>query len=181
MSVASDADLDFEPDDETESREAYGLVAAVEAPAENGRSSASTSDASTVADSASANGDEDDEALLDATFSDGALGEVAGDSDIDASSAMRAMVFADAGLFSDAVITALGLNAALAADAVRWLGREEDLAGETLSEEDIPIVHTRAEDVGWFYATIFGMPAIVLGAGLFGVRLRRRSEEGRDA
>jgi ABC-type uncharacterized transport system len=87
---------------------------------------------------------------------------------------LRAMVFADAELFSDVVITALGLNAALAADAVRWLGREEEMGGETTSEEDVPIVHTRAEDTAWFYATIFGAPALVLGIGLAAVARRRR-------
>ena len=87
----------------------------------------------------------------------------------------RAMVLADAELFSDAVVTALGLNAALAADAVRWLGREENLGGETRTEEDVPIVHTRSENVAWFHATILGAPALVLGLGLFSVRRRRRS------
>ncbi|MGH7553432.1 MAG: hypothetical protein ACREMQ_10460, partial [Longimicrobiales bacterium] len=92
----------------------------------------------------------------------------------------RAMVFADAELFSDAVVTSLGLNAALAADAVRWLGREETLAGDTRSEEDVPIVHTRAENVVWFHSTILGVPALVLGLGLLGVR-RRRKAAGRQA
>ena len=87
----------------------------------------------------------------------------------------RAMVFADAELFSDAVVTSLGLNAALAADAVRWLGREENLGGETRSEEDVPIVHTRSENVFWFYAIILGAPAAVLGLGLWTVRRRRRT------
>jgi hypothetical protein len=87
----------------------------------------------------------------------------------------RAMVFADAELFSDAVVTSLGLNAALAADAVRWLGREETLAGDTRSEEDVPIVHTRAENVVWFHSTILGVPALVLGLGLLGVRRRRKA------
>jgi hypothetical protein len=87
---------------------------------------------------------------------------------------MRALVLADAELFSDAVVSALGLNAALAADAVRWLGREEELAGETTSEEDVPIVHTRAEDVVWFYSTILGAPSLVLVFGLIAVRRRRR-------
>jgi len=90
---------------------------------------------------------------------------------------MRALVFADAELFSDPVVSSLGLNAALAADAVRWLGREEELAGETTSEEDVPIVHTRAEDVAWFYSTILGAPLLVLALGLLGVRRRRRRGE----
>jgi hypothetical protein len=87
----------------------------------------------------------------------------------------RAMVFADAELFSDAVVTSLGLNAALAADAVRWLGREENLAGETQSEEDVPVTHTRAENVAWFHTTLFGAPALVLILGLLAVRRRRRT------
>jgi hypothetical protein len=90
------------------------------------------------------------------------------------SDGMRAMVLADAGLFSDAVVSSLGLNAALAADAIRWLGREEELAGETSSEEDVPIVHTRNEDVLWFYSTILGAPALVLLLGLLSLRNRRR-------
>jgi hypothetical protein len=93
---------------------------------------------------------------------------------------MRSLVYADAELFSDAVVSSLGLNAALAADAVRWLGREEELAGETTSEEDVPIVHTRAEDVAWFYSTILGAPALVLGLGLLAVRRRRRRGERQE-
>lgn len=86
---------------------------------------------------------------------------------------MRALVIADSELFSDAVVTSLGTNAALVADAVSWLGREEDLAGQTESEEDIPIVHTRTQDVAWFYSTILGAPSLVLLLGLLGVRRRR--------
>jgi hypothetical protein len=33
------------------------------------------------------------------------------------------------------------------------------------SEEDVKIAHTRAEDVIWFYATVFAVPLIILGAG----------------
>lgn len=101
-------------------------------------------------------------------------GEPAADSETGAGDGMRALVLADSELFSDAVVTSLGLNAALAADAVRWLGREEELAGETLSEEDVPIVHTRSEDVAWFYSTIMGAPLLVLVVGLIAVRRRRR-------
>lgn len=87
---------------------------------------------------------------------------------------MRAVVLADADLFSDAVVSALGMNAALAADAITWLGREEELSGETTSEEDVPIVHTRAEDAAWFYSTILGAPLLVLLFGVVGVRRHRR-------
>lgn len=87
---------------------------------------------------------------------------------------MRAVVLADAELFSDAVVSALGMNAALAADAITWLGREEELSGETTSEEDVPIVHTQAEDAAWFYSTILGAPLLVLLVGVVGVRRRRR-------
>lgn len=90
---------------------------------------------------------------------------------------MRSLVYADADMFTDGVLTSLGMNAAIAADGVRWLGREESFAGETVSEADVPIVHTRGEDVAWFYAIIFGAPALVLGLGLvvvYSPRLVRR-------
>lgn len=162
-STFADLDRDFEVDEEEESRESYALVAAVEGPSTQTPAFAEpTADDSVVEEAADTAVESNDDPDTD--------GEAAG--------TMRAMVFADAEMFSDAVVTALGLNAALAADAVRWLGREEEFAGETVSEEDVPIVHTRAQDVGWFYATIFGMPALVLGAGLYGVRRRRRADAG---
>ena len=88
--------------------------------------------------------------------------------------AMRALVFASSSLFTDALLTSLAPNAALVGDGVKWLGREETFAGATQSEADVPIVHTQAEDVAWFYATILGAPMLVLGVGLLGVRRRRK-------
>ena len=79
----------------------------------------------------------------------------------------RALVYADAEMFSDAVLVSLEVNAAVVADGIRWLAREESFAGDVVSEADVPIVHTRAEDVAWFYAIIFGAPVLVLGLGLF--------------
>ncbi len=86
----------------------------------------------------------------------------------------RALVYADAEMFTDPVLSSLRVNASLVADGVHWLGREEALAGTTESEEDVPIQHTRAQDVAWFYSTILGAPALLLGLGLFGVRRHRR-------
>lgn len=91
----------------------------------------------------------------------------------------RALVYADAEMFTDAVLSSLRTNASLAADGIRWLGREEKLSGTTVSEEDVPIEHTRAQDVGWFYSIILGAPALVLAFGLLIVRRRRRT--GREA
>jgi hypothetical protein len=86
----------------------------------------------------------------------------------------RALVFSDSEIFSDAVLYNLVQNRALLADGARWLGRDEDLAGSTGSEADVRIVHTRAEQVAWFYTIIAGAPFLVLTGGLLGVRLRRR-------
>ena len=91
----------------------------------------------------------------------------------------RALVYADAEMFTDAVLSSVRINASLAADGLRWLGREEALSGTTVSEEDVPIQHTRAQDVGWFYSTILGAPALVLAFGLLGVHRHRRT--GRQA
>ena len=79
---------------------------------------------------------------------------------------MRSLVYAGSEMFSDRVLVSLGMNAAVVADGIRWLGREEEFSGETISEADVPIVHTKAENVAWFYAIIFGAPALVLAVGL---------------
>ncbi len=87
---------------------------------------------------------------------------------------MRALVYADADIFTDRVLVAQRMQAELVADGIRWLGREEAFAGAVISEEDVPILHTRAENVIWFYAIIFGAPTLVLGAGLSVLGRRRR-------
>ncbi len=85
----------------------------------------------------------------------------------------RALVYGDAEMFTDPVVASLALNAAVLADGIRWLGREEEFAGQIESEEDVPIVHTRSEDVAWFYAIIFGAPLLVLALGAAALYRRR--------
>ena len=88
---------------------------------------------------------------------------------------MRAVVLAAAPMVSDLVLSNVVLNGALLGDALKWLGGEEQLAGETVSEKDIPIEHTRSADLAWFYGTLVGAPLLVLGAGLgFTTRRRKR-------
>ena len=90
---------------------------------------------------------------------------------------MRALVYADAQIFEDAILTSSQLQASLVADGIRWLGQEEAFSGEVVSEEDVPIVHTRSENVVWFYAIIFGAPALVLGLGVANLYGRRGKAE----
>lgn len=91
---------------------------------------------------------------------------------------MRAFVTADADIFGDLVMSHAMTNQLFLVDVLRWLGGEESFAGELNSEEDVRIEHTREKDVAWFYATIFGVPAIVLGLGLMVARRSRRPKGG---
>jgi hypothetical protein len=97
----------------------------------------------------------------------------------------RALVFADADLFTDAIVGTSGgqllllvaeaggqLGAML--DAIRWVGGEEVFSGEPVTEEDKPIQHTKNQDSVWFTLTIVGFPLLVLTLGLVGTWARRR-------
>ncbi|WP_428266276.1 Gldg family protein [Haliangium sp.] len=80
---------------------------------------------------------------------------------------MRAMLFADADVFIDLHQVQFQRLGIMFSDAVKWLGGEENIAGEIETEQDIRIEHTRSEDVMWFYATILGAPLMVLLLGLW--------------
>jgi hypothetical protein len=88
---------------------------------------------------------------------------------------MRAFVTADVDAFSDLVLTNVIGNQVLFVDAMRWLVGEESFSGQVNNEEDVRIEHTKQQDLAWFYSTIFGVPALVLGVGLF---FRRRALSG---
>ncbi|MFO0760073.1 MAG: Gldg family protein [Byssovorax sp.] len=85
----------------------------------------------------------------------------------------RAFVIADADALSD---TSLGNepNMTLSVDVIRWLGGEESYAGSMSTTGDVRIEHTRQGDQIWFYSTIIGVPALVLGIGLAMTRRARR-------
>jgi hypothetical protein len=91
---------------------------------------------------------------------------------------MRAFVLADADSVADLAMQNFIGNQVLFVDAVRWLGGEESFAGEVNTEEDVRIEHTKEKDLIWFYATIFGAPALIGGAGFWYSRRSRRRRGG---
>ncbi len=92
----------------------------------------------------------------------------------------RVFVLADSDLFDDEALPA-GANQLLALDVAHWLFGDEAYTGQTSTEADVPISHTRKQDVVWFYGTIFLAPALVIVAGLAvtrGARRRRTAAAG---
>ena len=91
----------------------------------------------------------------------------------------RLVVLADADALGDEVIRNLG-NYYFCSDAVKWLLGEDTDLGDATAAEDVPIVHTRKEDVVWFYSTIFAIPLLVMGVGiLYNVRRRGAGARGK--
>jgi hypothetical protein len=87
---------------------------------------------------------------------------------------MRLLVVGDSDMLTDKLLRNPG-NGYFFVDTLRWMGGEEEAMGETTSEEDVRIMHTRKEDQVWFYLTIFGVPSLVLIGGLvYSRRIRRR-------
>jgi energy-converting hydrogenase Eha subunit A len=85
----------------------------------------------------------------------------------------RAFVLADSDAFSDDAIAVAG-NELMVLDVMHWLMGDEVYSGLVASEMDLPITHTRKQDVRWFYSTIFLAPMVVLGIGYLTTKRRRR-------
>jgi hypothetical protein len=92
----------------------------------------------------------------------------------------RVFVLADSDCLADEALPAGG-NQLMALDVSHRLMGDEAYTGATSTEADVPLSHTRKQDVIWFYGTIFLAPALVILAGL-GVtrsgRGRRRAPTG---
>ena len=95
-----------------------------------------------------------------------------------AETGMRVLALGDAEIFTDQALRYFVLNQFFVMDAVRWLDRDERFIGDIVSEEDVPVLHTREENVIWFYAIIFGAPAALLALGLGMVYARRKQGVG---
>jgi hypothetical protein len=83
----------------------------------------------------------------------------------------RAIVVGSVGFMADVAMRPA--NAQFGYDAIRWLTRDEDVAGAIESEEDVAVVHSREEDWYWFLTAMFAMPTLVIAAGTLVVRSRR--------
>lgn len=89
--------------------------------------------------------------------------------------AWRAVVVGNLGFTSDAAVSNGWLTGPhLVIESIRWLAGDEDIGGETSSEEDVRIDHSPAGQRWWFWGTIFAVPLIVLGGGSGWVFGRRR-------
>lgn len=88
----------------------------------------------------------------------------------------RVLVLADADAVGDFVIRRNPANVYLTRDALRWLSGDESVSGPINTEEDVPVTHTRKQDVAWFYSSIFAAPALVVALGLVVTRKRRRKK-----
>jgi hypothetical protein len=91
----------------------------------------------------------------------------------------RAIVMGDGDFMTNKVAPNNG-NMLPFVDSLGWLIGNEDLTGETSSEEDVAIEHSREQDKVWFYATTFAMPAPIVFAGLWVARRRRRRAEAKS-
>jgi hypothetical protein len=91
---------------------------------------------------------------------------------------LRLFLVGDSDFLTDRALGAYG-NPMLVIDPVRWLLGDESFIGQISTEVDVPITHTRKQDVVWFYSSIFLAPALVVTLGFLTTRRRRRSRAGR--
>jgi hypothetical protein len=92
---------------------------------------------------------------------------------VSGASPARVVAMGDSDVMTDGGPRGYG-NPYLLVDTVLWLLGEEELAGVLSNEEDVPLQHTRKQDVLWFYSAVFLAPAMVLGAGFLVTRRKRR-------
>lgn len=85
----------------------------------------------------------------------------------------RAVVLGDSDALADDGLP-LGGNVLVAHDVLRWLTGEDEIIGAVSAIEDAPIVHSRDQDVAWFYSGVFGAPLAVLLLGASLTWRRRR-------
>jgi hypothetical protein len=91
----------------------------------------------------------------------------------------RVFALADSDCFGDEAVQVAG-NELLTLDVFHWLMGDEVYQGLVSSEIDLPVTHTRKQDIVWFYGTIFLAPTLVLAVG-YGTTRRRRKKSTASA
>lgn len=86
----------------------------------------------------------------------------------------RAAVVGDATWASNLVIRQSQANVVYLVDTLAWLTKSPELGGETESEEDVKIQHTKESEAIWFYGTSALVPALVFFLGWLRVSSRTR-------
>lgn len=86
----------------------------------------------------------------------------------------RAAVVADASWASNLVLAQSQGNQVYFVETLGWLTQDPALSGETESEEDVKIQHTKEGEAVWFYGTSVLVPIGVFMAGWLRTRSRRR-------
>jgi hypothetical protein len=153
-----DLDDNFRFDEATEKRDKYNVVAVVEGPVPPAV--------------------EEEDAAAEPPAPEGAEGDKDKEKDKEKKKpkgGFRAMVVSDADIFTDKMLQNIPLAGSFVGDAFKWLGGEEVLAGDIVSEKDVFIQHTRSMVQVWFYGSIIGAPCLVLGVGLVLTRKRRKA------
>lgn len=95
------------------------------------------------------------------------------DNPADKAKSSRIVAFGDATVLSDALIRNPG-NQLVVVDTLKWLAGETKFTGETTSEEDVKIQHSKSRELVAFHGSIFGAPFLLLIAGFFATRRRKR-------
>jgi hypothetical protein len=85
----------------------------------------------------------------------------------------RLFVVADTDVIADELLGLIQGNILFMADIVYWLQLTQEPVIPTVEEKDVKIVHRKEEDALLFYGTTFGVPALVMLAGMFLIRRRR--------
>jgi len=86
----------------------------------------------------------------------------------------RAVVVADGEFMTDQLMRLPFANGYVTGDILNWFLGEEQIIGDTTSEEDVRVEFRKDEDALLFYGTSFGVPLPLLGLGIWVSRRRAK-------
>ncbi len=86
----------------------------------------------------------------------------------------RVVAIADATFASNFVLPRSPASSVYLAESIGWLTADPAIGGETESEEDVKIQHTKEGEAMWFYGITAGFPALVFTVGALRVARRRK-------